>query len=96
MDDPVVEVQCDKCGNSFAIKASDYEKAMQNDQPILCDVCFDFLFEEQQKANKPTRRKFEYVIVSIAGFANKYGEEGWELVAVYNGVMYFKRELLEA
>ena len=108
MDDPVVEVQCEKCEQSFAIKASDYEKAMQNEQLILCDVCFGLLLEEQREAASPIRRKFEYLVIDVASFVDEYGEtewelisvdeygkKGWELISVDNNRMYFKRELLE-
>ncbi len=43
-------------------------------------------------------KKFEYQVVTLLGLEieadlNKYGEEGWELVAVDNeGKYYLKRE----
>jgi hypothetical protein len=48
--------------------------------------------------------KFEYIVISINNYSNlfdinkklnKYGLEGWELVSIYNGNAYFKREINE-
>ena len=96
MEDTKAEVTCEKCESVFWIKASQYESAMENEQPILCNACFDLLLEEERKANKPIRRKLEYLVLNLedALFAI-YGKEGWELVSVDNGIVYFKRELLE-
>jgi hypothetical protein len=46
-------------------------------------------------------RRFEYKCVLInlaspdarASELNSYGDEGWELVAIWNAVHYFKREI---
>lgn len=95
MDDPVVEVQCEDCEKSFWIKASIYEKVTETGMPILCPVCLGERIEEEQKANKPIHRKFEYLIIDVDMFVDEYGEKGWELVSVDNNRMYFKRELLE-
>ena len=92
MDYTMAEVSCEKCNIPFEMEASKYEKAEENEQPILCGVCYAALLDEQEKANKPLHRCFEYLVLRAGEFLDKHGGDGWELVSVDRGTMYFKRE----
>jgi len=97
MDDPKVEVVCEECGVAFYVLASRYEKAMENEQSILCDNCYAFFLDEQEKAEGPKQRKFEYYIDEIEitqEYMNELGAVGWELITTHNDKAYFKREVL--
>lgn len=44
------------------------------------------------------KKKWEYNVISLArvgqtvtGYLNELGRDGWELVAIYKGVYFFKR-----
>jgi len=42
-------------------------------------------------------KKFEYTTCqAVRSLLDNMGKDGWELVAVANGIYYFKRELIEA
>jgi len=67
MDDPKVEVDCDIVERNLEIIASAYEKAMENEQPILCDACFVKVLDAQEKEeaeNKP-KRQFRYYVDDV-------------------------------
>jgi hypothetical protein len=72
-----------------------YEKAMENEEPVLCIDCYAFMLDEQEKANVPVQRNFEYFIIPAKEMNVTIGEAGWELVSVDNGMLYFKREILK-
>jgi len=99
MDDPKVEVDCDICGEKLEIIASAYEKAMENEQPILCDACFVKVLDAQEKeeaANK-LERKFRYYVDDIEiVFPNldALGALGWELIHIHNDKAYLKMEII--
>jgi len=96
MDDPRVEVDCELCGEKFEITTSEYEKAMENETPILCEICFAKVLNAQEKKeeeNKP-KRQFEYWSGHVTQIDfDQVGAEGYELVVVADQVGYFKREI---
>ena len=99
MDDPKVEVDCDICGEKLEIIASAYEKAMENEQPILCDACFVKVLDAQEKeesANKP-KRQFQYYVdatETVLPMLHALGAKGWELIHIYNDKAYLKMEII--
>jgi len=105
MADQKVELQCEMCGNEFEILVRNYEKVVQEDQPILCTECFENIIAEHDKADIPERKKFEYLIVPLSDYENKlgletmaftaYGQDGWELIQIANNKAYFKREYVK-
>jgi len=98
MEDPKVEVTCEECGVAFYVMASRYEKAMENEEALLCDSCYAFFLDEQEKAARPKQRKFEYYIDEMEitrGRMNELGAVGWELITTRNDKAYFKREIIE-
>jgi len=99
-----VELQCDTCKAEFEILTKNYEKYVHDDDPIYCDNCFNKLMEQQQIAELPKRKQFEYIVTSCEDFVNLdqeaiafnlYGQDGWELVQITNNKTYFKREVLK-
>jgi len=78
-----VEIQCEQCGNVFEILAIAYEKLIETTESILCIDCLD-------KIEMP-RQQFEYLVIEAVDMQNSHGQDGWELVSVDNGKMYFKR-----
>ena len=104
MEDVIATVFCEICETKFNILARNYEKVVQEDQPILCTNCFDRIMAEHDKADMPERRQFEYTIVinypdghienERLAFA-LYGQDGWELIQIVNNKAYFKRELVK-
>jgi len=43
--------------------------------------------------------EWEYLVLGLsleASYLNKFGADGWELVHIGNGFMYFKRPVIEA
>jgi hypothetical protein len=95
MEDVKAEVNCEKCNVLFEIKANQYEKAMENEELVLCVDCYSFMLDEQEKANAPVQRNFEYFIIPEKEMNVTIGEAGWELISVDNGMLYFKREILK-
>ena len=99
MDDPKVEVDCDLCGDKLEVTASAYEKAMENEQPLLCDACFVKVLDAQEKeeaANKPKRQFQYYVDDTETVFPNldALGALGWELIHIHNDKAYLKMEII--
>jgi len=99
MDDPRVEVDCDICGEKLEITASAYEKAMENETPILCEVCFAKVLDAQEKEeeeNKPKRQFKYYVDDTETVFPNldALGALGWELIHIHNDKAYLKMEII--
>jgi len=96
MEDLETDEHCDKCEEPFKILVKDFEQAMKDGDPILCPDCETKVLDEQAEAEKPPKRCFEYETVLREGTDFDYlGHNGWELVAVDNGLAYFKREYLE-
>lgn len=106
MPDQKVELKCEMCGEDFEIFARNYEKFVQEDQPILCYKCFGNVMEEQDKITVPERKKFEYMIASTGEWSDTetknetiaymmYGQDGWELIQIANNKAYFKREYIK-
>jgi hypothetical protein len=95
MDDTIANVQCESCGKDFDIPARNYERIIQEDQPILCNLCFDLAVDEQDEASIPERRKFEYIVTDEEIDFNSLGQDGWELIQITNNKAYFKRELVK-
>lgn len=107
MDDTIVDVICEKCKSPFEMGAGKYEKAEEDEQPILCDACYDSWLNEQEKENKPPQRCFEYKVAMIPSLStdveitqgifdevsslNARGQDGWELIQVQGDKAYFKR-----
>lgn len=94
MDDIYADVQCEKCGKEFEIRASIYEKAIGLEQPILCVDCFDKDANEQYQ-EVDQQRCFEYCDINCEEDFTTLGLEGWELVTIHNRGAYFKRELFK-
>lgn len=103
-EDVMAEIQCEACGADFRIPARNYERVVQEGQPILCNACFRLAMEEQDKAGIPERRKFEYMIAPTGEWSKTetdnetmayklYGQDGWELIQIANNKAYFKREV---
>ena len=104
MDDTIANVQCEACGNSFDVLARNYEKVIQEDQPVLCNSCFDTAMEKADKVEPPKRDQFEHLIMRVYPDCNmedesrafaQCGKAGWELVQITNQKAYFKRLYVE-
>lgn len=91
MDDLKTAETCDKCGKPIEILIADFEQAMKDDLPILCPDCNTEALNEQAEADKSPDVCFKYKVVSteLADF-DALGLDGWELVAVSEGMAYFK------
>lgn len=95
----MVEMTCEKCGNLYELTEDEFEERAERKANDLCPVCLDSLIEEQRE--KPVKRCFEYMIALMKpgrelkaeqiGFV-LYGQDGWDLVGIYNDKAYFKRE----
>jgi len=91
-----VDEMCDRCERPIRIMVSAFEQAMESGSPLLCSECEALLIKAQEKANEPSKKCFEYLINDLDSVSfNEIGAEGWELVSVNNGIVYFKREYLE-
>lgn len=96
MNDLETNEICDKCKGPISILIADFERAMKNGDPILCPDCETKPLDEQAEAERPPKRCFEYETVSREGTDFDYlGQNGWDLVAVDDGLAYFKRERFE-
>jgi len=93
MNDLRVDETCDQCEQPINILVSDFEQAMKEGDSILCPDCETKVLDEQAESEKPPKRCFEYEIVSVEGTDfDHLGQNMWELVAIDNGLAYFKRE----
>ena len=89
---------CDRCKKEITISVAYFEQAMKDGEPVLCAECMSTWMDEQT-ATMP-KRCFEYKIEELGkiqhlAVLNKAGLEGWELVSVDGGVLYFKREYMK-
>ena len=95
----MVEMECEKCGSLYELTEDEFEEREEHKTNDLCPVCFDDLI--LKSTEKPVKRYFEYMIAPMEskcelkaeqiGFA-LYGQDGWDLVGIYNEKAYFKRE----
>ena len=106
MDDLETDEQCDRCKEAFSILVIDFERAMKDGDPILCPDCETKALDEQAEAEKPPKRCFEYIFLSIIEAPlespdeqirkltalNELGHEGWEAFAIFKAEVIFKRE----
>jgi len=94
MDDPNVHVTCTGCHGNFEMVASNYERAIEADEELLCPSC---MAQYEDAIDNRARPCFEYYKHGdcVIDKLNKIGMEGWELVAVSEGVAYFKREVFK-
>ena len=83
---------CDKCGKTIEILIADFERAMKDDLSILCPDCNTEALNEQAEAEKLPDVFFTYKVVptELADF-DALGAEGWDLIAVSDGMAYFKQ-----
>ncbi len=91
-------VQCESCLVEFEVLARNYEKMVQEDQPILCTDCFNRIMAEHDKADMPERRQFEYMASNAydLDYLNMIGRDGWEAVTMMeNSNLLFKREYVK-
>ena len=91
-----VDEICDRCKKEISIPVKDFERAMKNEEPVLCPDCYSKYLDEQTE--EMPKRCFEYKTISIherflrEDGLNKLGPEGWELITVDSGWAYLKRE----
>ena len=106
MEETIANVQCEACGEWFDVPARNYEKVIQEEQPVLCNSCFDSAMEEAEALATPERVGFEYMIAPTGSWSesdtddeikafNLYGQDGWELIQITNQKAYFKRLYVE-
>jgi len=89
MGDLTTSETCDKCGKTIEILIADFEGAMKDDLPVLCPDC-QALTEEAEDGLSYVI--FTYKIVPVGGTDfNILGLEGWDLIAVSDGMAYFKQ-----
>lgn len=95
MSDLKTDEQCDRCKEPFKILVKDFEQIMKDGDSILCPDCETKALDEQTEI-LPTRICFDYCIIPFEGCDfDAYGNTGWELVTIYDGDAYFKRERFE-
>ena len=108
MDESKTDESCDRCKQPFSILVANFEQTMKDGDSILCPDCETIVLDEQAEAEKPPRRCFEYIFLSIMeapldspdeqvrklAALNELGHEGWEAFAVFKGEIIFKREYL--
>ena len=101
--------RCDQCKESFKIPVKDFEQIMKDGDLILCPDCETKIIDEQAEVEKPPKRCFEYIFLSIIEAPlerpkeqvhklealNELGQMGWEAFAVFKGEIIFKRERFE-
>lgn len=92
MDDLHTAETCDKCQSRFQILIKDFDLAMKDDLSILCPACNTEALNEQAEAEKLPDVFFKYKVVptELADF-DALGLDGWDLIAVSDGMAYFKR-----
>ncbi len=96
MNDLKTDEICDRCKKPFKILIADFEQIMKDGDSILCPDCETKVLDEQAEAEKSPKRCFEYKICQRKSTDFDFlGKEGWELIAVDNGMVYFKREFYE-
>ena len=104
MEETIANVQCEACGEWFDVPARNYEKVIQEEQPVLCNSCFDSAMEEAEALATPERVQFEHLIKRVYPDCNmedesrafaQCGKAGWELVQITNQKAYFKRLYVE-
>ena len=93
MNDLKTAETCDKCGKTIEILIADFEDAMKDDHPILCPDCQATLNEQAENDLPYMVFKYKAISIELADF-DGLGLEGWALIAVDNGIAYFKREYL--
>ena len=92
MDDLKTAETCDKCQSPFQILITDFEQAMKDGISILCPDCKS-LAEEAEDGLPYIIFKYKAISIELTDF-DGLGLEGWDLIAVDNGIAYFKRECL--
>lgn len=98
MDDPKAWVECINCAKNFVLRASVYEKVVEDDEGFFCEECLINLKnkEMQEEIENQPKRSFEYRIGSPSiqeSALNALGSKGWEMCGATNNTIYFKKEM---
>jgi|GEM_PF-3378718 hypothetical protein len=98
MEDPNAWAECEGCKKNFVLRASAYEKLMEDEEPIVCPECFGKIEDAQieEALGEQQIRCFEYRMIKIYSITedelNKIGGDGWEMTAVSGHTIFFKKE----